>query len=136
MTFAKWDRMAAFIGRVLMGSFFLAAAIPKILNFADVAARMDAAGLSPSAVLLPLTIALEFGGGLLLILGRRFAVPAALALAGFTLLTNVYFHRFWELSGEMGRLEFSLFFKNVTIAAGLLMAAGVLNQKASAKRDA
>jgi putative oxidoreductase len=129
MTFAKWDRMAALIGRVLMGGFFLAAAIPKILNFADVAARMDAAGLSPSAVLLPLTIALEFGGGLLLVLGRRFAVPAALALAGFTLLTNVYFHRFWELSGEMYRLEFSLFFKNVTIAAALVMAAGVLHRR-------
>jgi hypothetical protein len=36
----------------------------------------------------------------------------------------------------MYQLEFSLFFKNVTIAAGLLMAAGVLNQKASAKGDA
>jgi putative oxidoreductase len=129
MTLPRWDEMAILAGRVMIGSFFLAAAIPKMLNFAEVAARMDAAGLAPSAVLLPLTIALEFGGGLLLILGRWFAVPAALALAVFTLLTNVYFHRFWELSGEMSRLEFSLFFKNVTIAAALVMAAGVLHQK-------
>ncbi len=135
MAFAKWDQMAMLVGRVLIGSFFLAAAVPKALNFAEVAARMEAAGLTPTEVLLPLTIALEFGGGLLLIVGRRFAVPAALALAGFTLLTNIYFHRFWELSGELRQLEFSLFFKNVTIAAGLLLAAGVLNQTVSRKRE-
>lgn len=54
------------------------------------------------------------------------AAPAALALSGFTLATNYYFHDFWNMQNEVARTEGALFLKNVAIAGGLLYVAGVL----------
>ncbi len=82
---------------------------------------MVPAGLVPVAVLLPLVIVLELGGGVVIALGlRRLAPWAALLLALHTLGTNVFLHRFWELEGLVRQLELSSFFKNVSIIGGLL----------------
>lgn len=122
-------------GRISLGGFFVLAGVNKITNYAATEAFMEAGGLP--AILLPLVIALEVGGGLLVAIARpaRPAVAAALALAAFTVLTNVVFHRFWELEGQMAQLELSLFFKNLAIAGGLLMVAGV-SADAAASRSA
>lgn len=117
--------LAFIIGRVGVASLFILAGFAKIANYAATAERMDSVGLSPSAVLLPATIALELIGGLWLAIGARFAGWVAGVLAVFTLATNWWFHRFWELSGQVAQLELSLFFKNVSIAAALLMLAAM-----------
>lgn len=104
-----------------MASLFLLGGINKIANFEATAARMTEVGLSPASALLPAAIALELGAGLLLAIGRWGSRPAALALALFTLATNIYFHNFWTLDGDVRALELSLFFKNVAIAGALLM---------------
>jgi putative oxidoreductase len=111
------------VGRVLLASLFILGGLNKILNYADTLAMMRGAGLEPASLLLPPTIALEFGGGLLVAFGRRFAIPAALALALFTIATNIVFHRFWSMAGPDAALQLSLFFKNVSIAGGLLFVA-------------
>lgn len=111
-------------GRVVLASLFMLGGLNKILNYDDTLAMMRGAGLEPAALLLPPTIALELGGGALVAFGRRFAVPAALALAGFTIATNLFFHRFWA-GGPDATLQLSLFFKNISIAGGLLFVAGV-----------
>ncbi len=117
---------AAFhLGRILLASLFLFAGLLKLTSYAQTEASMTAVGLAPAALLLPAVIALELGGGLLLAVGRRGAAPAAVLLALFTLLTNIFFHDFWTLEGEMARLEGSLFLKNIAIAGGLLMFAGM-----------
>ncbi len=110
--------------RTIFMSLFLLASINKIADYDVVAAQMEAAGLSSS--LLPAVIALEGIGGLIVALGprltnRQICAAAALSLAVFTLGTNVVFHRFWELEGALAQLELSLFFKNVSIAGGLLL---------------
>jgi len=81
-------------------------------------------GLAPAALLLPATILLELIGGLSVAYGRRPAIYAAPALFAFTLATNLWFHRFWELEGEIATLELSLFFKNIAIAGALLFVFG------------
>ncbi len=112
-------------GRAGLASLFILGGINKIANFGATAASMEAVGLVPTAVLLPATIALELGLGLVLALGLRWAWVAGLTLAVFTLATNVFFHRFWALEGELAQLELSLFFKNVAIAGALVFAAMV-----------
>ena len=114
------------VGRFGLASLFLLGGINKIATFSETAERMESVGLAPALVLLPATIALELIGGVMLAFKIRFAWIAALALATFTLATNLYFHRFWELSGEIRALELSLFFKNVAIAGALAFAASVL----------
>lgn len=110
----------ALIGRAGLASLFLLGGLNKILTFGETEARMIEVGLQPAALLLPATIALELIGGACVIYGRRPAVFAAAALAIFALATNLWFHRFWELSGEIAALELSLFFKNVAIAGALV----------------
>ena len=85
------------------------------------------AGLPFASILLPLVIALELCGGALVAIGRtRLAPLAALALAAFTVATNFVFHEFWTMDGLEAELELSLFFKNISIAGGLLLVAGML----------
>ena len=41
-------------------------------------------------------------------------------LFAYTLVVNLIFHRFWVLHGEAAQVELSLFFKNVSLAGGML----------------
>jgi putative oxidoreductase len=116
------------LGRAVLASLFVLGGINKILNFDATQARMTEVGLEPAALLLPATIALELGGGLMVALGTRFSWAAAFALALFTVATNVFFHRFWEAAPPMAEAELSMFFKNVAIAGGLLFYSAVAFQ--------
>jgi putative oxidoreductase len=120
------NSIAETLGRLLLASLFILAGINKLINFAATREMMEAAGLVPTLILLPATILLELGGGLILAAGRRFAAPVAVGLAIFTLATNLFFHRFWAFDGQIGALQLSLFFKNVAIAGALLFAGAKL----------
>jgi putative oxidoreductase len=108
------------VGRMMLASLFLLAGINKVLNYNATLVMMDGAGVQPAALLLPPTIALELGAGGLIVVGNRYSFPSALALAAYTLATNVFFHRFWSFEGDLAQLQLSLFFKNVAIIGALL----------------
>ena len=112
-------------GRVVVGGFFVLAGVSKLLDREAPLSMMAEQGMP--GWLLPFVIALELGGGLVVAFGRpvRWLAFTALALAAFTLATNLAFHRFWELEGLLHRLEISLFFKNLAIMGALLMVAGL-----------
>ena len=84
---------------------------------------MDEAGLAPTAVLLPATILVEVGGGLLLGFGRKWAWQAGLVLALFTLGVNVFLHDFWAVGEDMRQIQLSLFVNNAAIVGALLVLA-------------
>jgi putative oxidoreductase len=117
------------VGRCGLASLFIFGALSKSAAYGETAVRMDGAGLSPAFLLLPLTMLLEGGGGLLLASGTRFAPYAGIALAIFTLATNWYFHRFWEVDATLAPLERSLFFKNIAITGALLFVSASLFQQ-------
>jgi putative oxidoreductase len=118
-------RILILVGRVVLASLFVLAGLNKILNYNDTLTVMRDAGLEPAPLLLPITILLELGGGLLVAFGRRFTVLAAIALAVFTIATNLFFHQFWLFTGPEAILQLSLFFKNISIAGGLIYVAGI-----------
>jgi len=103
------------IGRCLLASLFILAAINKVVSYDSALQKMSEVDLVFEQLLLPLVILLEGLGGLVIALGFRYSWVAALILAVYTLSTNVFFHRFWELSGELQTTELSLFFKNIAI---------------------
>ena len=113
-------------GRIILASLFLLGGLNKIFTYGATLESMEVVGLSPAPLLLPLVITLELGGGILVAVGRNGAVLAALTLAIFTLATNVFFHNFWSMGGERAALELSLFFKNLSIAGGLLFYAAAI----------
>jgi len=104
---------AAPLGRLLLGGFFALAGFNKIGGYAGTQGFMESVGVPGE--LLPLTIALELGGGLALIAGWHTRLVAAL-LAGFTIIAGLIFHA--DFSDMMQML---LFKKNIAIAGGLLL---------------
>jgi putative oxidoreductase len=105
-------------GRALIALLFILAGVAKIIGPKPFLAHM--AEQRVPGLLLPAVIALELGGGLLVLVGWQ-AVWASLALASFSLLTAVVFHRDWS-----DKAERTLCLKDVAIAGGLLVLAGAL----------
>lgn len=108
--------LASLAARLLIAPLFIVFGFEKITGYASSASYMEAYGL-PS-ILLPLAIAAELGGGLAILLGV-FSRWAALALAGFCLVTALVFHTAW--SGDGGQGQFISFMKNLALAGGLLL---------------
>lgn len=102
-------------GRILMATIFLIAGAGKIGAYAGTQGYMQAHGV-PGA-LLPAVIALEIGGGLLIVAGAWTRV-AALALAAFSLLAALIFHA--NFADAMQQINF---LKNLAIAGGFLILA-------------
>lgn len=108
------------LGRLLLGGLFLAAGIGKVMAFAGTAKFIASKGLPVPDVLAALTILLEIGGGIAVIVGYQ-ARLAALALALFSVAAGVIFHDFWNMDAARVMTERALFLKNLAIAGGLLM---------------
>jgi putative oxidoreductase len=77
------------VGRVLLGQLFVLEAISKIGEYEDAGSYMAAFGIP--AILLPAAIALEFGAGVMIMIGWRTRWAAA-ALAAFCAFVAVVFH--------------------------------------------
>jgi putative oxidoreductase len=121
---AGTQRALLLSGRALLGLYFLLPGASKILDYAGTAAYMEAHAVPLTALLLPLTIVIQIGGGLALVVGFRTA-PVAFLLAGLTLVISLFMHDFWTLEEGTARAhEMQNFIKNLAIMAGLLCVAG------------
>lgn len=105
----------ALAGRLLIAAIFVHEGIGKIINYAGAAAYARAFGVPDT--LLPLAIALELGGGILIAIGLR-TRPVALALAAFCVFTAIVFHANFADRNQLLHFE-----KNLAIAGGLLLLA-------------
>lgn len=112
----KYGPLAA---RILLAQLFIVSGIGKIGGFAGTAAFMASAGLPFAPVLLVFTIALEVGGGILLVAGWQ-ARWVATAFCGFTFLSAVIFHPFWNSDAASVFGQMNNFMKNLAIMGGML----------------
>lgn len=102
------------VARVLLAQIFLISGFGKLgAGYAGTQAYMEAMGIP--GMLLPLVIALEIGGGLALV-GGFMTRWAALALAGFTVVSAVFFH-----ANFGDQMQTIMFMKNLAMAGGLLL---------------
>lgn len=115
------------IGRILLGALFIWAGVGKILDEAQltyVASAIEGLELGiPGTVGAWGVVALEIVGGLLVVVGL-FSQLAALLLAAFCIASAVLVHAFWSIPEEQVQRiagETVQFFKNLSIAGGLLM---------------
>lgn len=116
------------IGRVGLASLFILGGLNKILNYTATLEQMRNVGIPMSEIVLPLVILLEAGGGILVAFALPLASLAALVLAGYTIVVNLVFHPFWAFTGQLAAVELSLFFKNISVAGGLLYVSGMINR--------
>jgi putative oxidoreductase len=108
------NRFVPLLGRVLIAALFLPSGLGKIAAPAATQAYIAAAGLPLPFLAYRAAVAVEIGGGLLLVVGYR-SRWVALALAVFTVAAAFGFHDNFADENQMVH-----FFKNIAIAGGLL----------------
>lgn len=118
----QYQNQVALAGRILLGLMFIMSGFGKIMGFEGTAGYIASKGLPLPAVLAALTIVVELGGGLMLVFGL-FARWAGFALAGFSILAAVVFHNYWDADKASHMSQYINFWKNITIAGGMLMVA-------------
>ena len=107
-------RYVPFAGRLLIGLPFAMSGFSKLAAVGPTTEAIRAAGLPLPSFALAVSVAVELGGGLLLIAGYQARVVAA-ALALFCLATAVSFHSNFADQNQMIH-----FLKNLMMAGGLL----------------
>ena len=112
---ATFRSAADLAGRLLLAALFLVAGFGKLGAYAGTQAYMASKGV-PGA-LLPLVVALELGGGALIVAGL-WTRATALALAAFSVLAAAIFH-----ANFADQIQQIMFLKNLAITGGFLLLA-------------
>ena len=109
--------------RIFFGLFFFGSAMLKVFAAETELSMMREVGFTaPVPLYVAAAVVQMVAGGALL--ANRFVPWAALALAGYVALINVFMHAFWMLEGAAWLIQFQLFSKNLGIMAGLVALAG------------
>lgn len=113
-------KFAAPAGRILLALIFVISGLQKLGDIQGTAAYIASGGL-PGFLVYP-TILVEVAGGIALAAGYQ-ARMAALLLAGFSLLSGVLYHFIPAdaAEGMAAQMQMIMFWKNVSIAGGMLM---------------
>ena len=111
---------AALVGRILLALLFLKSGWGKIGGFEQTAAMMASKGIPMAQVALIVTILVELGAGIMLVVGYK-ARWAALAIAAWLVPVTIMFHGFWAVPADQVQNQTNHFFKNVAIFGGMLM---------------
>ena len=115
------DKFSITLGRILLGLYFLLPGISKIPTYAGTTEYMLLHNIPLVSILLPITIVLQVGLGVMLIMGYRIK-ESALILAALTIFINIGMHDFWnEYPNTDAGHETQNFVKNLAIFAGLLV---------------
>ncbi len=109
----------ALSGRILLAVIFVMSGYGKIGGFEATAGYMASKGLPMAQLLLVLTILIELGGGLMLIVGYRTRL-AAVALFLFLIPVTLVFHNFWVAPAAEVQMQTIMFMKNLAIMGGML----------------
>jgi putative oxidoreductase len=113
------NRYGPLVGRILLGLIFVVAGFGKITGYAGTMGYMASHGLPMVQLLLPLTILVELGGGLMLVLGWN-ARLAAGVLFLFIIPTTLVFHNFWAVPADQMQGQMNNFLKNLAIMGGMI----------------
>lgn len=112
-------QFAPLIGRILLAAIFVLSGYGKIGGFEQTAGYMASKGLPIITVLLALTIVIELGAGLLIVIGWK-ARWAAAVIFLWLIPTTFVFHAFWAVPPEQMQMQMIQFMKNLAIMGGML----------------
>ena len=114
------QNLVALVGRILVAAIFLIAGFNKISGFDGIAGYIGSKGLPMPQVLAALTILLELGGGILLIVGYKVRWVALLFFL-WLIPTTFIFHKFWGIDAAQVQNQMNHFLKNVSIMGAMLL---------------
>lgn len=110
---------AALVGRILVALIFIISGYGKIAGYAGTAGYMASKGMPLVDVLLPLTILIELGGGLLIAIGWKVRWAAAVMFL-FLIPVTLVFHNPAGLAAAEAQQQTIELLKNLSIMGGML----------------
>ena len=113
-----YKTFASLLGRFLLALMFITAGFDKLTHIEATAGYVASGGLPFPTLLAAGAGALEFFGGIALVVGWQVRW-AGLALALFTLVASVVFHPYWSVLADQQFVTQLLFMKNLSVAGGL-----------------
>jgi len=116
---ADYGNVLWLLGRVLIGIIFVQSGFAKLMDLGAFAAMLGGRGVPMAHVMAPLGAAVEFCGGLTIVLGLG-ARYAALLMIAFVITATGISHRFWEYAPPQQQAQYVNFVKNVAIIGGFL----------------
>jgi uncharacterized membrane protein YphA (DoxX/SURF4 family) len=112
----RWLALLALCAAYLQGG------LDKAFDFTGAVAEMQHFGLPHAALLVALTVIVEIGASLLILIGvYRWA--GALTLAGFTLFATLIANRFWEMPPPQRFMAANSFFEHIGLIGGFVLVA-------------
>jgi putative oxidoreductase len=106
-------------GRILLALIFVLSGYSKLGAIDATAAQMAAHGIPLSQILVWGAVALELGGGLMLMTGLWTRLVAT-ALSLYTLVLAFIFHAYWTMPEAAVRTQHAAFFEHLAMVGGLL----------------
>jgi putative oxidoreductase len=110
---------ALLLGRILVGLLFVVAGVRKIMFVAGTAGYFAKLGFPAAELMVWLSVIIEVGGGILLIVGWKTKWVSWLLL-GFVAIATATAHRYWEYDATQYVGQLNNFLKNLAIIGGLL----------------
>ncbi|HUB90442.1 MAG TPA: DoxX family protein [Dyella sp.] len=118
--FERYKDVLLLIARILLMALFVIFGWDKFLNFSGTVSYMQSVGLPFATLASASALIMELVVGVAILIGF-YTRPLAFLLCLYTLITALIGHRFWALTGGL-RLDTMIhFYKNVSIAGGLLL---------------
>src|SRR2546423_2602153 len=122
--YSLWQNFLLLAGRVLMGWIFVESGFRKLTGMDAFIASLTNRRVPYASVLGWIGGAVEFFGGVAILLGF-WTRCAALAMIVFVIIATLIGHRYWELTDAAARrMQQSHFAKNLTIIGGFLVLGG------------
>jgi putative oxidoreductase len=113
------NRYVPLVGRLMIAAIFVVSGFGKITGFDGTIGYIASKGLPLPQLAAIAAIIVEFGGGILLIVGWKTRWVAA-AMCIFTVVAALIFHNFWAVPVEQAQGQMIHFMKNICMAGGLL----------------
>jgi putative oxidoreductase len=114
-----YENFVPALGRILLSLIFVLAGYRKLTTVAATVVQMTHQGIPYPNVLVWGAIAIELGGGLMLIAGL-FTRCVAIALAIYIFVLALLFHAYWNVPVAEARNQFNAFFEHLAMIGGML----------------
>ncbi|MGA7673908.1 MAG: DoxX family membrane protein [Rhizomicrobium sp.] len=120
------EYLSPLVGRLVLVWFFFSQVLQYGGDWNATISLMRFAGIPAAALLLLVALMLIVLGSLSLLLGLS-ARHGAMLLFAVTIIATVLMHAFWQINDNPSarQADFELFSRNVAIAGGLLLLAGM-----------
>jgi putative oxidoreductase len=120
--FGPGNDIVLLIARILIVTLFVLFGWEKLTGFSGTVGYMQHVGAPVPMVSAAIAVIMELFVGILLLVGF-FTRPLAVLLALYTIGTAIIGHHYWNETGMEQMANMINFYKNVTIAGGLLVLA-------------